>query len=329
MKLSALVVSAALGIAGAPASAQSTSPRPMQRATDEHQALLMSKAYDKIDQAAEDARAKNLRLSDGQPLLTAIYSGVIGCGCGNQLNDELWQVRKQRLDEWSKGKPESLTARLSVAAFPVKYAWMARGGGYSHTVSPQGWKLFRERTEEGRKALEALDAKTKEDAGWYEYMLEVALAQGWPAEKYDALFFRAVDKYPDYTPFYFSRMNFYNPRWYGSDAEVRRVVEEAVSRTKSQMGETMYARLHWLEMDAQMFKTGRTDWSRMKAGFQQMVKDYPDRWNMNNFAKFSCMAADYGTFVTLLPKLGGPILQAWDNDMSSFARCRIAALGPG
>lgn len=329
MKLSALVISAALFVVTTHASAQSINPRPLQRAMDEHLALLMGKAYDKLDQAADEARARNLPLSDGQPLLTAIYGGTVGCGCGNQLNDELWQIRKQRLEEWSKRKPQSLTARVSLAAFPVKYAWMARGGGYSHTVSPQGWKLFGERIEEGRKSLEALDPKAKDDAGWYEYMLEVALSQGWPPDKFDALFLKAVERHPYYLPFYFTRMSFYSPRWYGSDKEAKRVVEDAVSRTKSRMGETLYARLYWSMQDPEMFKTGRVDWSRMKSGFEHMVKDYPDRWNINNFAKFSCMAADHSTFISLLPKIGGLIAQAWDDDLSSFARCRIAALGPG
>ena len=314
------------------AAAQSTNPRPLQRATDEHLALLMSRAYDKLDQVADEARTKQIALSDGQPLLNAIYAGVIGCGCGNQLNEELWQVRKQRLDEWAKRKPGSVTARLAVAAFPVKYGWMARGGGYAGTVSPEGWKLFRERIEEGRKALEALDAKTRQDPGWYELMLDVGASQGWPREKFDAVFFEGVSKYPYYSPLYFTRMSYYSPRWYGSVEEGKRVADDAVERTRSRWGEIMYARLNWAMMDIRMFKTGQADWPRMKTGFEQMTKEYPDAWNLNNFAKFACIARDQETLTALLPKIGdAPIVLAWENDVNFYKGCRswAATVHPG
>lgn len=313
-------------LAAANATAQSTNPRPLQRAADDHLMLLMSRSYDKLDQLSEQARAKDLALSDGQPLLTAVYAGVIGCECGNQLNDELWQVRKQRLDEWLKRKPDSVTARLAVAAFPVKYAWMARGGGYARTVSPQAWKLFAERMEEGRKSLAAVDARTRQDPGWYEMMLDVALSQGWPAERYDAIFFEAVEKYPYYTPFYFSRINFYSPQWYGSAQAEKRVIDDAVARTRSRWGEVLYARLNWSTSDFNMFRSGRVDWPRMKAGFEQMIKEYPDPWNLHNFAKFSCYADDLKTLSTLLPRITPePVVAAWQNDPEYYRRCTAAA----
>jgi hypothetical protein len=308
------------------AAAQSVNPRPMQRATDDHLGLLMGRAYDKLDRAADEARSKQIALSDGQPLLTGIYAGVIGCACGNQLNEDLWQVRKQRLDEWAKRKPGSVTARLAVAAYPVKYGWMARGGGYASTVSPEGWKLYRERVEEGRKALEALDATTRQDPGWYELMLNVGLSQGWPRGKFDALFSDGVSKHPYYTPLYFARMSFYSPRWYGSVDESRRIVDDTVERTRSRWGEIMYARLNWATMDVRMFETGQTSWPRMKAGFEQMTKEYADGWNVNHFAKFACMARDHETFLALAPKVGdAPIAEAWHNDVNFYKGCQMWA----
>jgi hypothetical protein len=300
-----------------------TNPRPMQRATDEYLALLMSRAYDKMDRASDEARTKGTRLTDGQPLLPAIYAGVAGCPCGNQLNDDLWQVRRARLDEWLKHNPASVTARISKAAYPVKYGWFARGSGYSNTVSPEAWKLYRERVEEGRRLLEALDAPLREDAGWYDIMLDVALAQGWPHAQFDALFEKAVAKYPDYMPFHFSRAQFYMPRWYGSAEDQRRVVEDSVKRTRAAYGETFYARLNWSAQSNTMFRDGQADWSRMKAGFERIVADHPDPWNTNNFAKFACMAGDKTLLRQMLPKLGSPIFAAWNNDAGYYNRCVV------
>lgn len=322
----ARLAAVALGLLAATAAAQSHSPHPVQRAIDNHFALLMSRAYDKLDRAAEEARANHLMVSDGQPLLSAIYAGTAGCGGGDQVNDELMLVCKERLDEWLKLKPHSITARLSRAAFPVSHAMMARGNGYAHTVSPEGWKLFRQRIEQGRKALESLDPMTRQDPGWYAMMLAVGLAQGWARGRYDAIFFEAVERYPYYTPFYFNRMSFYSAHWYGSDEEAKRVADDAVARTRSRWGESLYARLHWAMMDHDMFSSGRTDWRRMKAGFEKIVKDHPDPWNVNSFGKFACMAEDSRTLFALLQKVGEkPIIQAWDSNIDYYRHCRAVA----
>jgi hypothetical protein len=323
---SRIALSAALCLMSSAALAQFVNPRPVQRATDEHLAMLMSRAYDKLDQAADEARAKNSTTSDGQSLLSAIYDGVAGCACGNQLNEDLWVVRKQRLEEWNARKPGSVTARLSMAAFPMKYGWMARGSGYANTVSQDAWKIFRDRVDEGRKSLEALDAKIKEDAGWFEMMLAVAISQGWPRERYDALFEKGVAKHPHYLPLYFSRAQYYSPRWHGSPEEFQRVVDDSVARTRSTLGETLYARIHWGFQDPYMFQRQQADWPRMKAGFEHMMKDYPDPWNLNNFGKFACLADDFGTLKQLLPKIGNnPILMGWEDNMDFYNFCRSLA----
>jgi hypothetical protein len=325
--IAVLIPGLALWLAAGSAASQFAHPVPQQRATDEHLALLMSRAYDKLDQAADLARAKDLATSDGQPLLAAIYAGVAGCNCGNLLTDELWQVRKQRLDEWLKRKPGSPTARLARASYPVKYAWMARGGGFSNTVSNEGWRLFRERTEEGRKALEALDAKTRDDPGWYDVMLDVGLAQGWPAEKFDGLFREGVARFPYYVPLYFTRANFHAPRWYGSMEALKRVADDAAERTRPRWGEMLYARVNWLFWDVQMFRNGQASWPRMKAGFERMVQEYPDAWNLNNFGKFACIAGDLRLLAELLPKIGEkPVIEAWEGEIQNYQRCRAAAL---
>ena len=319
-------LSVVAGLMPAIARAQFTNPRPILRAADEHLALLLSRAYDRLDKAADDARANASKTSDGQPLLGAIYQATGGCNCGNQLTDELWRVRKERLEEWRKRNPGSITASVSLATFPLRYGWFARGGGYANTVNKEGWQLLRERVEEARLALAALDAQAKADPGWFDAMLEIATSQGWPRERFDALLEQAVRKYPDYLPFYFAAAVYYAPRWYGSVEELRRVVEDATERTRPRMGQTLYARLNWALETEDMFKDGQTDWKRMKAGFERMVKDYPDPWNVNNFARFACEAGDWATVRRLATTIGDkPIAMAWYNDLKYYAECRDQA----
>jgi hypothetical protein len=325
MKRTALAASAwliSLAFVPAVAMAGSGNDRPLQRVAAEHLALLFARDYEALDKAADEARRRNRRTSDGQPLLAGIYMGTAGSAF-DELTNELWQLRKSRLEEWSKRKPASVTARVSLAYFPAQYAWFARGTGFSGTVSRDGWKVFRERTEEARVALLALDADARADAGWYEAMLAVGLSQHWPPERYDALFEEAVRKHPDYLQFDFYRATYYAPRWYGSAAELQRVVEEAVERTRPRMGETLYARLHWSNSNMEMFKNGQTDWTRMKAGFQRMLQDYPDAWNLNNFGRFACQVDDWDTVKQVTDKIGDtPIVLAWLNNLELYQACR-------
>jgi len=54
-----------------------------------------------------------------------------------------------------------------------------------------------------------------------------------------------------------------------------------------------------------MFVNGQADWSRMQAGFERMVADNPDdSWNLNNYAKFACLARDRKTLSSILTRIG-------------------------
>ena len=143
-----------IAMLSAPALGQSASPRPMQRAVEDHFILLMSGAFDALERSAEEAR-KGARLSDGQLRLAAIYWATAGSS-SIPLTDDGWKIRRQRLEAWRSRIPGSVTARVALASYPMAYAWFARGTGGASTVSAEAWALTRSRTEEARLALEAL-----------------------------------------------------------------------------------------------------------------------------------------------------------------------------
>ena len=92
------------------------------------------------------------------------------------------------------------------------------------------------------------------------------------------------------------------------------------------MGEILYARLNWSVSTNDMFRNGQTDWKRMKAGFERMVQDHPDPWNVNNFAKFACVANDWETVKNLTATIGEkPIVMAWFDDLEIYTACRTRA----
>jgi hypothetical protein len=305
---------------------QFTNPRPMVRAADEYFALLLKSDFSKLERTAEEARAKDLRISDGQPVLAALYEGTAGCACANSLTDELWQTRRTRLEAWRDQFPRSITARVALAAFPVYYGWFARGNNYARSVSPDNWKMFGERVEAGRVALDALDTSAKQDEGWYAAMISVALAQHWPSQRFDTLYEEGARKHPAYLPIHFNAANYYAPQWYGSQQAYSRFVDRAVQLVGSQLGTQLYARMNWSQGTDTMFQDSTADWKRMKNGFEQIIQGYPDPWNLNNFARFACIAHDWSTMNALAEKIGeAPVAMAWYDDSRIYFGCRTMA----
>jgi len=315
--------------AGGLALAQFDSPRPFQRVSDEYLALLMKGSYDELERAASNARKSGATISDGQSVLAALYGGTAGCvmsGCENRLTDDLWKVRGQKLADWRKRYPDSVTAKVALGKFPLQYGWFARGGGSSGTVSDEGSALFRERLGKAHADLEGLDAAAKHDPGWFEAMLSVARLEGWPKARFDALYEEAVREHPLYLQIHFEGATYYSPQWHGSWPELRSFVERAVGHTRDQLGETLYARLNWGPSTTQMFIEGQVDWPRMRSGFERMMRDYSDPWNTNNYAKFACQAQDWPTVSKLMVLIDGkPLAEAWFRDLQTYESCRMQA----
>jgi hypothetical protein len=293
--------------------AHAESARPFQRAADKYYRMLIDHQFVELDRLAEESRQKNSVISDGQPRLATIYAGIGGCGCKSTLPQAEWEEMHTLLSAWKKRYPNSVTAEIGLAKYFISRGWAYRGGGYANKVDPAAWGPFYENVAEARKILEEASPAVKNDAGWYEAMLQIALVQSWPSAPVNALYKEGTTKYPTYIPLYFNASTFFAPQWGGSAIEFRRFVERAVLATKSQLGETLYARMNWNLSTSSMFANGQADWFRMKAGFERIILDYPDPWNLNNFGRFACLAEDMPTVLAVAKRLGSEPVDGWES----------------
>jgi hypothetical protein len=282
---------------------------PFQNLAGMYYQLLLSGKTDLLEQMAAREREHNSKTGDGQPMLAAVYAGLAGRvtsgGCTTQLTPQEWDRRGELLAEWRKTNPSSVTAEIAYASFYVEKAWAIRGGGYANSVEEEAWAPFKDNIETGRKMLEKASSAARADPGWYATMLTVGLSQGWEVDRFDALYREAQRRHPRYLPIYFAAAAYHSSRWYGSEKELRAFVEQAVTSTSSVLGESLYARLNWALWTRDMFVNGQADWSRMQAGFERMVADNPDdSWNLNNYAKFACLARDRKTLSSILTRIG-------------------------
>src|SRR6185503_19500901 len=94
--------------------------------------------------------------------------------------------------------------------------WDARGSGTRNTVTPEGWKLFRERLAEARKFVEAAWKTAPTNAAIPNAMLQVAVGQQWARSEMEQWFKRAMDLDPKNYRACDIKLGYLQPKWYGS-----------------------------------------------------------------------------------------------------------------
>jgi hypothetical protein len=134
------------------------------------------------------------------------------------------------------------------------------------------------------------------DPYWYETMLWIGIYTQWRGDDFDALLNEALAREPGFYPTYFAAMSYRLPSWQRDSAAVEQFARSAAERTRTTDGSGMYGRIYWYAADTQygerLFKDPRLLWPRMRQGLEDVAARYPDSWNLNNFARFACLAGD-------------------------------------
>jgi hypothetical protein len=105
------------------------------------------------------------------------------------------------------------------ARFEIDWAWDARGNGTGGTVTPQGWKLFGERIDAARAALEQAWKLDPTQSAIYEQMITVCMAQS-DRDGLEQWFQRGIEANPDDYRLCWNKMYAILPRWLGSHEEM-------------------------------------------------------------------------------------------------------------
>jgi Domain of unknown function (DUF4034) len=269
----------------------------MEREGQKVRTLLDERKFEALDAMELRSRDLSVTLSDGQSLRAAYFFGL-SCPCSGATREEKFEDATKLRDgfaQWRNANPQSRTAKLGEVFYLVRHAWAFRGEGFAGGVPKADWDAFQEKVEEARSVLDALPAEMKDEPEWYAQRLQVARLLSSDSAAYESLLEEATNRHPRYMPLYFEGAVHYSPLWGGSIPQLKSYIESTATRTKPWLGDVMYARLNWAHFSAYMFEDGQADWSRMKPAFDAMVRDYPDDWNLNNFAFFSCRAADAPT----------------------------------
>ena len=173
------------------------------------------------------------------------------------------------------------------------------------------------------------------DPYWYELML--GPERSWTEKEYSSgtkLIGEALHKFPTYYQFSFNALDYAQAKWrrhlgdYGSGGldTIDKLIKESTAASFSTDGNGMYARMYWYLsslMGENIFKYPKLthlDWNKMKIGMDDVLKQYPDDWNINNFARFACLAGDQQKTIDLLNMRKTVLTEADKNLM--YTRCQ-------
>lgn len=300
-------------------------------------ALLRAEQFDRIDALAAEFRTSQSRSLEYGGLwnLSLFNDGISEAIAYRKANGpQFWKRTETLLQRWIAHAPTSPSARLAYAQMLSAHGWNFRGNGYAATVAPQHWKPFRDYIAQSRAYLEKYKTVAAEDPRWYEQMADIATVQSWPQAQFDALMEEGLDRHPLFYPLYFAAVRYYAPKWGGSGAAIEGFARMAYQRTYQVDGFGMYARIYWVASQTQygdeLFSESKVSWPTMSRGIDDVLAKYPDSWNVNNFARFACLAGDQIKTKALIAQIKGPpLMDAWrDEHMFEYCKAWSAATLP-
>ena len=134
-------------------------------------------------------------------------------GNPSALRDRLVEI----LEKSIQPKAAILTARGEMAVFD---GWMARGGGFANTVTPEGWRILHDRMAAGRALLDEaweLDPTSFELA---RMQLDVETHESHGGDTMEKWFSTATKLDPDDPRPYAAKLNWLEPKWHGSEEDM-------------------------------------------------------------------------------------------------------------
>ncbi|HUJ99646.1 MAG TPA: hypothetical protein VLV85_15455 [Stellaceae bacterium] len=307
---------------------------------EERQATMQQVAIDffaqnftRLDAMEDELRRTRRRTSSGIWYLDLFYAGIEASVARDVRSDDTWPAAAARFQRWAQAFPNSRAAHIAYARALISRAWFYRGAAYADAVPPEAWAPFRRYARLAADELSAHKAAADVDPMWYATMLDVARALDWPKQNFRDLLHEAMTAEPDFYPTYFAALPYLLPQWHGSLREVESFADEAVVATRQSEGTSMYARIYWYLSQTccgdEIFARTLDSWPKMRAAFDDMIARYPDGWNVNNYARFACLAGDRATAKRLFLRLGDAAMTEVWTPPGLFERCRSWATGGG
>lgn len=295
------------------------------------QALFQAEKFDELSALAKRYLQGEEKTPSGIWKLAVFDTAVQDLESANP--EQLPAIREKVL-RWVKSQPESPSAYLAYAEYLAQVAWAHRsdetdddGKDDDSDDDDNPQPVFYSYLDKERDYLLEHRKVAGKDPRWYEAMIHIGVFEQWSSENFAALLTKATHQFAYYYPLYDAALAYTQPKWNGSVEEMDAFIEEAAATTAKKYKSSLYARLYWslaqTDYGSRLFDETAVDWPKMSQAMDELVTQYPDQWNINNFAHFACMAGDREKTRQLINRIQpAPMLEGWDNDQGNFDRCK-------
>lgn len=292
---------------------------------EETGANLSSGKFDALERMAEDFRRTKARTPSGTWKMGWLHKAFETIGLNTPTPDAAIAMNAT-LQAWLQSHPTSPTPYIALGHF----SYWQTVAGWRHRLATSSalpnWEPYRQDLAETYDFLLRAKPIAARDPEWYVVMenigrlLEIDLA-----ERY-LLIQEGLDQEPHYHRLYFAAAESLLPKWGGSYRMVEAFANEAVTRSRDRDGESLYARIYWhlaqIEFGTDLFRETGVEWNTVSRGFHDIVKAYPESWNLNAFALFACTASDFAKAGQILEQIGDRIvLDLWP-DRQTLEACQ-------
>jgi hypothetical protein len=193
----------------------------------------------------------------------------------------------------------------------IEMAWAARGSGYADTVTKEGWVQFGKDLAAAREDFERAWKLNPKQAKIATQMLTVVLGQGSDRKEMELWFNRAMELDTNNYRACWSKENYLEARWYGSDEEAVVFGKECVQ--SSQWGgqiPLILVRAHNV-IASQLSGIAKRDywkqpevWADIKSAYDRYFELNPEETSTYNDYVFNAYRAEQWEVVNqLIPKL--------------------------
>ena len=257
--------------------------------------MLQNERYGILEKTLLSFLREKKRDKDGMTPLSQAYRKL----CNIQDPERSYFMKIIQLKSWLRKYSSSHFANACLGQVYIDYAWEARGPGFANTVTEEGARLFKDRLLTAKEYLEKAYSLDQSDPSVPADLIQVAIGLGLERKEMERQFQNAVLADPTDHDAYFKKLNYLEPKWYGSEEEMFSFAREAVRKAPpNSMIPMVLIAAHvkmsaYLEQDKSYFKNPNV-WKEMKEAYQKTIKSFPEAMFIHNrFAKTAYLAGDY------------------------------------
>jgi hypothetical protein len=268
------------------------------RATLNYQAekYFMEEDFDRLELIMSGYREKEVRTFSGLWRNSALYFGFNNFMSPNIQNEQFWVRVRDKSEKWLTQHPESATANIVKGIMLSQYARKFVGRSKAAAIPEEARRAFKSNLQEAKEHMLRVKSVADYDPHWYVAMADIMKLSGVWEEEYMRNVDEGLNKFPNYYQLYFTTMDYLSMRWKSDGSDLKNFADDAVKRTAASDGDGLYARIYWYASQAiygsRVFVDSIVDWERMKTGMADILNNYNDSWNLQNFAYFSCLSGD-------------------------------------